>query len=406
MKKKAKKSTGISVTEKFLRIAEIEASEGNITILRLYEFLLPDISNKREIADFGKTIRKLKVRFSGCISPNDKDTILKDKTLPPVRKQEIFKLIESEIKDYAIFNHENVSLGFNVIDKAQDKVTIIWAGLKESSLINLLRFFKHIGIKRRAVIPSNFAIARFIGQFYETSENFVIMNIDDSVTSLTFVKDGKVVLNYKHDLGFRDVVNGTEETKNNWVGNVLTTITFVSRNRKIPIDKIFLVSQQGSPEKLLPFLTARISYPVIIPDLKSLVGFKNEEDFLRVQKTGGSEFIVPIGLALLCGNGLQDPLFCDISKHILVEKASVRLKIITTIILLIIVNGIAVYLYPFFSSILKNLSTNLSNTEKRIEIVSKEAENTEKIKKELSEAKDTLGKYEIVESALKNRVIT
>ncbi|MCD6427508.1 MAG: hypothetical protein J7L03_05380, partial [Caldisericaceae bacterium] len=160
------------------------------------------------------------------------------------------------------------------------------------------------------------------------------------------------------------------------------------------------------PEKLLPFLTARISYPVIIPDLKTLVGFKNEEDFLRVQKTGGSEFIVPIGLALLCGNGLQDPLFCDISKHILVEKASVRLKIITTVMLLIIVNGVAVYLYPFFSSMLKNLTVNLSNTEKRIEIVSKEAENTEKIKKELSEAKDTLGKYEIVESALKNRVIT
>ncbi len=406
-----RETTGVSITDKYIRIAQISSDKGNVVVEHLIEFDFPGdasdiLTDKKFLLNLKKEIRKNKILNKAFVSMPDKNVILKDKTLPPVRKQEIFKLIESEIKDYAIFNHENVSLGFNVIDKAQDKITIIWAGLKESSLINLLRFFKHIGIKSRAVIPSNFAIARFIGQFYETSENFVIINVDDSVTSLTFVKDGKVVLNYKHDLGFRDVVNGTEETKNNWVGNVLTTITFVSRNRKIPIDKIFLVSQQGSPEKLLPFLTARISYPVIIPDLKTLVEFKNEEDFLRVQKTGGSEFIVPIGLALLQEKGQNDPLFCDISKHILVEKASTRVKLMATILLLVLVNGLAVYFYPVLNIVLQNLSRNIENTDKRIELVSKEAEKTEQIKKELGSAREELNTYKNAVNDFQNKIIS
>ncbi len=406
-----RETTGVSITDKYIRIAQISSDKGNVVVEHLIEFDFPGdasdiLTDKKFLLNLKKEIRKNKILNKAFVSMPDKNVILKDKTLPPVRKQEIFKLIESEIKDYAIFNHENVSLGFNVIDKAQDKITIIWAGLKESSLINLLRFFKHIGIKSRAVIPSNFAIARFIGQFYETSENFVIINVDDSVTSLTFVKDGKVVLNYKHDLGFRDVVNGTEETKNNWVGNVLTTITFVSRNRKIPIDRIFLVSQQGNPEKLLPFLTARISYPVIIPDLKTLVEFKNEEDFLRVQKTGGSEFIVPIGLALLQEKGQNDPLFCDISKHILVEKASTRVKLMATILLLVLVNGLAVYFYPVLNIVLQNLSRNIENTDKRIELVSKEAEKTEQIKKELGSAREELNTYKNAVNDFQNKIIS
>ncbi len=409
---KIKVTTGASITEKYLRIAEVGFEGKKISILRLIEFVLPEIpekgfqKDKKFISDIRNEIRKLKIRTSLFVSPDDRNIILKEKVLPPIKKQEIFKLIESEIKDYAIFGHENVSLGFNTIKKEKDKTTIIWAGLKESILMNMLSFVKHLGLRSRAVIPSSFATAKFITEFYGQEKNFVIINVDSSVTTLTFVNGGKVVLNYKHDTGYSDIIGGDLAIRNNWVGNILTTITFVSRNRKIPIEKIFLISQEGKAENLLPFITSRITYPVIIPDLKNLLDFNDEESFLKVQETGGTEFIVPIGLALLQDKGQNDPLFCDISKHILVEKASVRVKLAVTVFLLILVNGLAVYFYPMLSTTLQNLSKNLNDTNKRIELVSKEAEKTEQIKNELVSVREELTAYKTAVNDFQNSVVS
>ncbi len=411
MRRGNKITIGVSITEEFIRLVKVKTDGKAITICRLGEFHLSESSNfnsksLKSISEIKKYIKENSLRGAGLISPDDREVILKDRTLPPVKKQEIFKLIESEIKDYAIFNHENVSLGFSIINKEKDKVSIIWAGLKESLLMQTLSFVKHIGIKPIAVVPSNFAIAKFIQYFYPSSKNFVIISVDKSMTTLTFVNDGRVVLNYKHDVGLGDIEDGALNVVNNWVGTILTTITFVSRNRKISVEKIFLITQYGDPEKLIPFLSSRIPHPIVLPDVKSLMNFEDEEDFLKIQKTGGYEYIIPIGLALLQASGINDPLFCDISKHILVEKASVRLKIFITTLLLIVMNGAAIYLYPIFSSTLSDLNSNLRYTDERIRIVSKEVQNTEKIKKDISNLNNILGQYESAYAKLKVKPVS
>ncbi len=415
MERKIKTALGVSITENFLRVAKVKAEKGKISVYRLGEFVInsPSDSEGKEknssdlIKRIKHSLKKLSLTGRAFISPDDREVILKDKVLPPVSRQEIFKLIESEIKDYAIFGHENVSLGFNIVKREQNKIAIIWAGLKESILMNTLRFVKSVGVKPVAVIPSNFAITKFILHFYgKESKNFVVLNVDNSVTSLTFVNAGKVVLNYKHDVGLSDISGGALDIVNNWVGNILTTITFVSRNRKIPIERIFLISQGGNSERLFSYLSARISYPIIVPDLKRLVNFTDEEDFLRVQKTGGSEFVTSVGLALLEISGQRDPAFCDISKHILVEKASARFKVLVTSLLLVAVNAAFVYFYPVLSSTLNNLSANLKDTDERIRIVSEQALNTEKFKKEVSSLNTELGIYKSVRMQLDNRAIT
>ncbi len=413
MREKKRRGAGISFSEDLLRIADIAIGEESVKILHLDEFSLPKtvFSERKNLhktaVEIKKILKKTHIAHKAYVSPADRDVTLKDKTLPPVRKREIFKLIESEIKDYAIFGHENVSLGFNVVSEEKDKIKILWAGLKESILMKILSFVKQMGISPVAVIPSSFAIAKFILRFYPNLSNaFVIINVDNAVTSITFVKDGKVILNYKHDVGLVDIQNENPTNINSWAGNILTTVTFVTRNKKLDLGEIFLVSQDGKPQRLLPFLTRRVSNPVIIPDLKMLVDFENEEDFLRIQKTGGSEFVVPLGLALLEASDSKDPLFCDISKHILVEKVSAKLKVMIISILLIIINGLALYLYPVLSSTLSRLKSNLAYTNTRIKIAEEEAKNTEKIKNELSALREELSKYDSIYKQLQNRIIS
>ena len=402
-----KKATGISISEKFLRIAEIEEDKEKLSIRALKEFPIPEEGSrfdKKNIVSLKKTLKQSKIFNKAFIAPDDRVVIVKDKTLPPVKPQEIFKIIETEIKDYAIFNHENVSLGYNIINKGKDKIKILWAGIKENTLFHLIRSLKHIGIKPIAFVPSNFALTKFINYFYKNPGNFVIINVEDSITTLTFVSNNKAVLTFTHDSGLKDLSANDLSLRNSWVGSIVTTLTFVARNRSLNISKVFLISDRMTNE-LLSIVSARISYPVIIPDISNDVKTVNEEDFLRIQKTGGLEFAEAIGLALIALNGKNDPLYCDISKHILVEKASTRVKLATTIILLFIINGAAIYFYPYLNNTLTSLNNNLQTISNKIKIVSKEAENTQNLKNEISALQGIMSQYKVVESDLNNRAV-
>ena len=403
-----KKSTGISITRDFIRITEADIESGSVKALHFFE--IPFSEEKLKDAKFLKNIasivKKERIYNRAFISLSNKDVIVKDKTVPPIKKEEIFKLIEAEIKDYAIFNHQNVSLGFNVIEKAKDKTKIIWAGTKEETLLNVIKSFKKAGIKTVGVVPSNFAIGKFVSTFYEKESPIVIVNVDSAETTLTFMEKGEVLYTYNQDLGLNDIKSDDSSLKNNWLGNILTTITFVARNRSLTIQNVFIMSQQDETDMLINLLNTRLSYPITPLKIPENITFKNEEDYLAVQSNGGAKFAEAVGLALFGKNGVKDPLFCDISKHVLIEKKSMRVKITATILLLILINGAAFYFYPFINNTLRNLQQNITDTDKKIEIASRAAQQTEKIKNELSAVNGTLSQYETVKSDLKNRVIT
>jgi Tfp pilus assembly protein PilN len=403
-----KKSTGISITSNFIRIAEAEVESGSIKALRFFE--IPFSEEKLKDAKFLKHIanivKKEKIYNRAFISLSNKDVIVKDKTVPPIKKEEIFKLIEAEIKDYAILNHQNVSLGFNIIEKAKDKTKIIWAGTKEETLLNLIKSFKKAGIKTVGVVPSNFAIGKFVSTFYEKESPIVIVNVDSTETTLTFMEKGKVLFTYSQDLGLNDIESNDPSLKNNWLGNILTTITFVARNRNLTIKNIFIMSQRDENDMLINLLNTRLPYPVTPLKIPETFTFKNEEDYLAVQNDGGAKFAEAVGLALFGKNGEKDPLFCDISKHVLIEKKSMHVKITATVLLLILINGAAFYFYPLINNTLRNLQQNIADTNKKIEIASRAAQQTEELKNELSAINGTLSQYETVKSDLKNRAIT
>ncbi len=403
-----RKYTGISITDEFIRIAEAEIESGNIKSLRLEEipYEKSDLKDAKFIKKIRSIVKKRRLYNKAFIALNNSEVIIKDKIVPPVKKNEIFKLIEAEIKDYAIFNHQNVSLGFNVIEKAKDKIKIIWAGTKEETLLSTIKTFRKAGIKSAGIIPSNFALGKFVGTFYENKAPLVIINVDNTKTTLTFMENEKVLYTYIQDLGIKEATSNDINLRNTWLGNILTTITFVSRNRNLSIQKVFVVSQKDSIEPLIQLLSSRLSYPIIPTNLPEDISFKNEEDYLRMQKTGGIEFAKAVGLALLGEKDAKGTLFCDISKHVLVEKKSVGIKITTTIILLALINGVAFYFYPYINNTLMSLQTNISNTKNKIEIASKAAEQTNKLKNELSTLGGTLSQYETVKKDLKNRSIT
>ncbi len=403
-----KKITGISITNEFIRIAEVKIDGESIKSVRLENvpYSKESFKNPEFIKNLKDLIKKEKIYTKGFISLDNRNVIVKDKIVPPIRKEEIFKLIEAEIKDYAIFNHQNVSLGFNVIEKAKDKFKIIWAGAKEDILLNTIKTLKKAGFKTVGVIPSNFALAKFIYTFYEVNSPSLIVDIDKTETTLTFISNGKVLYTYTQDLGIEEATSNEVYTRNNWLGNIVTTVTFIARNRNLSIDKIFLVSQENKVESLVKILGSRLPQQIIPVKLPENINFENEEDYLRMQKSGGMEFSEAVGLTLFAIEGVRDPLFCDISKHILVEKKSIGIKVATTILLLIIINGAALYFYPYINNTLKSLQTNIISTKSKINAVSKFAQQTEAIKNELSELDNSLTAYQTAKKDLEQRAIT
>ncbi len=403
-----KKFIGFSISEHFVRVAVITIKKDHISIAALKEFTGDFLKEGRERnSDFLKrcrnTLKKEQITGSAFITPPDTKVVVKEKTVPSIPKNEIFKLIEAEIKDYAIFNHENVSLGFTTLEKEKNKVKIMWAGIKETDLMNIIKSSRKCGFSTRGVIPANFAEAKFISTIYHLNEPFAIVSVDSSITTMSFVKEGKLYFSYVHDTGSDELLKeGDISTGSTWSGNIATTITYVARSRNFPIKNIFLISQNSGIEKLLAILSQRIAYPIIIPKIDTKdVSIQDEELYLRIQNEGGSEFIRAVGTAILSASKESDPLLCDISKHILVEKKSMKAKIALTLLLLIAVNAFGIYFYPYVNSVLNSLETNLQSIQVRIKKAEKAAENTAKLKSKLNETNSMLNQYLMVTNLVK-----
>ena len=404
------KATGISISNNFLRIIEIERRKDKISIDKILEIPLPKESSPLEEKKLSHTIKeklaKEKFLRRAFISMADSNVVVRTKTVPPIKKEEIFKLIESEIKDYAIFGHSNVSLGFSTTNKEKDKADIVWAGVKEEKLFKTLKFIKRSGIKAYGVIPNDFALAESIYTLYNEEAPVAILNVDAETTKLVISKEKKLLFVYIQDIGTNSLLSNDTSSQSTWIGNILTTITYATRNLHIAIKELFLITQTSGSSEMLELLSSRLPYPIIIPNLLEKLNCNREEDYLILQGEKGVNFMAALGLALLSLDKRGNPLFCDISKHILREKQSTSIKIIITIILLGIINGGGYYAYPYVNGMLNRVKTNVHNTETKIRELSKASENANKLKSELANSKKELGLFQAAIKTAENRVIT
>ncbi len=404
------KAVGISISNNFLRVLEIEREKDKVSIDKILEVPLPKENSPKEQKKLSHTIKttlvKEKFLRRAFISMADSDIVVRTKTVPPIKKEEIFKLIESEIKDYAIFGRSNVSIGFSTTNKEKDKFDIVWAGVKEEKLFKTLKFIRSAGVKTYGVIPNDFALAESVYTLYNEESPVAILNVDAETTRLIISKGKKLLFVYIQDIGTSSLLGDDSSSQSAWTGNILTTLTYATRNVHIAVKEVFLVTQTDGSSKMLELLSSRLPYPIIIPNLLEKLECNREEDYLALQGERGVNFIAALGLALLSLDKKDNPLFCDISKHILREKQSTSIKIIVMIILLAIINGGGYYAYPYVNGMLNKVETNVKNTETKIQQLSKAAEDTNKLKSELANSKKELSLYQVAIKTAENRVIT
>jgi Tfp pilus assembly protein PilN/Tfp pilus assembly PilM family ATPase len=404
------KAAGISITKNFIRFVEIRKEEDKIYLDKLLEIpLIEGEQGNTLLAKDKNLIKTVKLKIQNTkflnrafISVPDSDVVVRTKVVPPVNQGEIFKLIEAEIKDYAIFGHSNVSLGFTVTDKNKDKLNIIWGGIKERTLFDTLKFLRKAKIRVLGVVPADFAIVEYIYSLYEEESPIATIVVDESTTKIIFSQGKKMLSVYVQDIGSSSILKKGSTGKDNWIGSVLSTLTYATENLNISVKKIFLLGQAGGISKMLKILSAHVTYPVVVPDVLEKINCERDEYRLVLQKKEGINFISPLGLALLSLDRKDNPLFCDISKHILRERQSMWIKVTVTLFIFLIVNG--AYLYVNRSLI--RIQKNRKDIETKIEQISQLSGNTEKLKEELNVLNDIHSNYTIAINAAKKRVIT
>jgi hypothetical protein len=402
------RSAGISISENAIRIAIIEQDGGLITIDKIEEIPYEDFdslkTNKEVIGSVKKVFSSEHVGSRVIVSiPGDR-VIVRSKVLPPLKDAKVLKLIQTEIKDYAIFSGENVILGFVTSKKDADSSLIVWGATKESNIINISSFLRNCRIKAKSIVPSNFALAKAVSVLIKEENAFCIVNIDRDTTGLTFVDNGKVVFTYTQDIGFRAFEENDLASRSTWIGNILTTFTYASKTLNIPVKEVFLSTGTNKTGEILQTLTEKIPYPIVALNVPEDVKLKDEEDYLKIQSSGGNEFICSIGLAALAFSKADDPLFLSINEHLLRERYSDRLKTVTIALVLVAINAAAAVAYPIINKTLTDTQVNLKNVEKSIGEISAPSEDADKFFKDLQIAKDLLAKFSDTRKMLDNHV--
>ena len=402
------RSAGISISENAIRIAIIEQEDGLITIDKIEEIPYEDFdslkTNKEVIGRVRKIFRKEKVGSHILVSIPDDRVVTRTKNIPPIKKTKVLQLIQTEIKDYAIFSGENVTLGFVTSKKDADSSLIVWGATKESNILNILSFLRNCRIKAKSIVPSNFALAKAVSVLYKEESPYCVINLDRDTTSLTFVESGRVVFTYTQDIGFLVFEENDIGMKNTWVGNILTTITYASRTLNLNIKEVFLALNTSNTVDVLQILAERIPYPIVMLNIPEDVKFKDGEDYIKIQSSGGNEFAASIGFSTLAFSKKDDPLFPAINEHLLRERYSDRLKVLTITLVLLAVNAAAIITYPVINNTLKSSQVNLKNVEKSIGEISASSEDADKLSKDLQEALDLLSKFSDTRKMLANRV--
>jgi len=394
---------GVSLNESSLRCALVEEGEEGISISSLFEIEYENFENAIKDVNVIKALREFvrKSRYNKCVVSLPSSKVLtRIKTVPKIPESKIVKLIQTEIRDYAIFEKENVSLGFSILEDRGDEVDIIWAGIKEPVLVSVLQFLKASRIKASTITIPQLALVEFVNTLYSENDAYAVLNVDKESTTLTVSKGKRIVFNYTQDLGYDCFEKGDLSLKGTWVGNIVSTLSYVSRNLNTPVKEVFVSVNNPDSFDILPFLSQRIPSPALLLTIPESVGFSDESVFLKIQKTGGNEYAVPIGLALLSKLKKGEVNYLSITEHFLREKVSERLKVLTTVLVLVAVNGGAILVYPFLRDSINSTNAQLSNVLKSISEISKPAEDATKLGQDLQNLKGALSKIKEVESSI------
>ncbi|BAL81441.1 pilus assembly protein PilM [Caldisericum exile] len=395
------KLLGVSISENAIRCALVERGE-EITIKSLFEISFDDFNNvsqNKEVIDSLKAFLR-KNRYDSCaISLPASAVLTRLKTVPKLPQEKIVKLIQTEIRDYAIFEGENVSLGFAELEKTEEGVEVIWAATKESTLLSTLNFLHKVGIKTRRITIPQLAIAEFIDELYK-DDSYAVVNVDRATTTLTVSKGKRIIFNYTQDVGFQAFKENDVSLKGTWVGNIVSSLNYVSRNLNIAIKKIYLVINNSESFDMLPYLTGRVPIPVLLLTLPENVSFEDESDFIKYQKTGGNEFVVAVGLALSSLIKRGEAYYLSLTEHFLREKLSERLKVLTMVLVLVVVNGAFALAYPYLSGSLKSTTEKLNSVKKSISEISKPVLDVNKLQLELQAVNGTLNSLKNLEVSI------
>jgi len=402
------KALGISIGEKYLRFAFVGKENDEIRIIRLEEFEhkgFESLSSDRHLAEsIRKFLREAHIHEPVVVSIPDSKVTVRTKTIPPVKEKDIFELIKTEIKDYAIFMNENVLLSFNF--SKSDRTSIVWAGITESTFRQIQKFMKNCGIKIKAVTPSNFGLCEAVLSVIGEHEPCGIIKVNKDSTTISFINEGALALSYKQDLGTITLQEAESSERNTWVGNIMTSVTYATRNLAIGVREILLTGEEGDCSQAQAMLLQRLPVPVILLSLPDRVAVENEEDFARVYISGANQFFESIGLALLSTESKQNPLFINLLEYTMREKVSVRLQVVAALIVFAVVNTAACVAYPAVYEIYRKSETQLEAAMTNLKEIKEPASDAERLSKELQNLQSELGSLKNAQQVVKGKFST
>jgi len=397
---------GITLNETAMRCAVIENTENNFTIKALKEFTYTNFEEALTDKTLINSVRSFikHFRYTSCaVSIPQNVAFTRIKNVPKLPNDKVFKLIQAEIKDYAIFKQENVALGFIKVDDNVDSQNILWAGIKESILLNILTFLKQCKIKANIITIPQIGIVFGVSEFYKENDPYAVINIDKDSTTLTAVQGKKVLYNYIQDIGYEAFEKDDVSSKNIFIGNIVSTLNFITRTQNVSVKKIFLIAHSDNAPQIVSTLSNRLPFPLIMLSIPKSIETINEEDYLEIQKNQGNKYFVSVALAVLSQLKEKD-LSLKINEYYVRERVSENLKVFATVLTLIVINGASVIAYPILKTNLTEVENNLKSVSKSISEISIPSLDVKKLQSDLQALKDKTTKLQLLENSLDDKV--
>ena len=356
--------TGASIVDRSIRIAKIEKQEGKYKIIDLNEMPLERNIFEEDVKPKPKTLsnffKKLFLATNALVSIPDKYVTVMLKDFPPLRKADIFKIIEQEIKDYKVFSQGNVALGLSIIDKNKEKNRVLWAGTSENNALRVVKFFRNISIRVKGILPNDLAIVEAMNEIFNINKA-AILSVDYDTTKLIVFEGKSIRSSFRQDTGSKNILKDGPALSD-WIANIVASISFATAEGGVGINEIFVAAHNKEiTDKVLKILRKRLSL-----DFKDL-SFSEQANLEKGEYTSLDlvNYIKPIGLALLSIDNKNNPLYCDISKHIFYERYSSKVKIATALSIFFIFNLLFIILYLYSGRSIRSIDNSLSLTGER-----------------------------------------
>lgn len=209
MTKKAKKSVGIDVGSKFIKIVSLEYNEETIEIDRYIIQKTPSTLVVNGVIQFpedlGEIIESLlkendiKTKHASISIPVGEETaLLKWVDVPDLKPKEMNKAIHSIIEDELLHSPDNLYYNWErVSEKEKNKdgsVSLILVGVIKQSMDNHIKFLKKTKIKPYFAEADIFSHVRSLinpKSFLQKDQNKMIIDIGSNGIIMGFIQEGK-----------------------------------------------------------------------------------------------------------------------------------------------------------------------------------------------------------------------